>query len=490
LSSEAIATPQATATIPGVPTGLTATPGSTQVLLTWVAPAGNGGSAITGYNVYRSLTSGTETLLVNLGVVLTYTNTGLTNGQIYYFQVTSVNIIGESTRSTETSATPRTVPGAPTGLTVSISTVQLLLTWVAPASNGGSVITGYDVYRGTTSGGEVLLATLGNVLTYTTGLPPNGQAYYFQVSAINAAGEGARTAEASTLRPSATFTANATTINQGQYVRFTHTGSNGNLPATYQWSFGDGSSNATTENVTHRFTTQGTFKVTLTVVDAKGKVATYQMSIQVKKSKAWLETQDGITTISLVIFSGGIVAVVGAVAVRRKKVAVSASTKKAKGKVKSRGSYIDTSTTTSSDAVPSKTAEAITTKKELPSSNIDTPAIQEKPAEINARDETVEKVASQSRMEQSIIDDEPRIVQEVTPTLNLASLFCQVCNSPYSIPGSGITGPVSCPTCHHDLAGIAKCPSCGKPIGIKLDDYIHHHGFQFHCPGCKMALLL
>ena len=31
------------------------------------------------------------------------------------------------------------------------------------ASDGGSPITGYKVYRGTSSGGETLLTTLGNV---------------------------------------------------------------------------------------------------------------------------------------------------------------------------------------------------------------------------------------------------------------------------------------------------------------------------------------
>ena len=39
---------------PGVPTGLSATGGNTQVVLAWSAPASDGGSAITNYSVYRS----------------------------------------------------------------------------------------------------------------------------------------------------------------------------------------------------------------------------------------------------------------------------------------------------------------------------------------------------------------------------------------------------------------------------------------------------
>ncbi|HME51114.1 MAG TPA: fibronectin type III domain-containing protein [Candidatus Lokiarchaeia archaeon] len=193
-SAEASATP---ATVPGAPTGLALTPSNAQIVLNWVAPASDGGSAITGYNVYRSLTSGTETLLISLSVVLTYTNVGLTNGQIYYYVVTAVNAMGESVKSAETGAKPVTVPGALTGLLLTPGNAQIVLIWVAPSNNGGSAITNYRIYRGTSSGFETLLTTLGVVLTYTnTGLT-NGQLYYYQVSAMNAMGEGARSSEAS-----------------------------------------------------------------------------------------------------------------------------------------------------------------------------------------------------------------------------------------------------------------------------------------------------
>src|SRR5271157_3700827 len=193
-SAEASATP---ATVPGAPTGLALTPSNAQIVLNWVAPASDGGSAITGYNVYRSLTSGTETLLISLSVVLTYTNVGLTNGQIYYYVVTAVNAMGESVKSAETGAKPVTVPGALTGLLLTPGNAQIVLIWDAPSNNGGSAITNYRIYRGTSSGFETLLTTLGVVLTYTnTGLT-NGQLYYYQVSAMNAMGEGARSSEAS-----------------------------------------------------------------------------------------------------------------------------------------------------------------------------------------------------------------------------------------------------------------------------------------------------
>jgi PKD repeat protein len=98
-------------TPPDAPTGLTAAPGNGQVSLSWTAPANNGGVAITSYKVYRSTTPGTETLLTaggcgGLGVTVNCTDSGLTNGQTYYYKVSAVNSIGEGAQSTEANAKP------------------------------------------------------------------------------------------------------------------------------------------------------------------------------------------------------------------------------------------------------------------------------------------------------------------------------------------------------------------------------------------------
>src|SRR5207302_6493180 len=146
---------------------------------------------------------GSETLLTTVGAVTSYTDTAVTNWVTYYYQVSAVNSVGEGPKSNEASATPSapppppTPPSAPTNLVATAGNAQVGLTWQAPASNGGSPITNYRVYRGTTSGGETLLATVGVVLTYTDAAVSNGVTYYYQISAVNSAGESPRSNEAS-----------------------------------------------------------------------------------------------------------------------------------------------------------------------------------------------------------------------------------------------------------------------------------------------------
>ncbi len=92
---------------PGTPTGLAATAGAAgnaQVALAWTAPASNGGSPLTGYRIPRGTTSGNESLLTNVGLVTTFTDTVVSNGTTYYYQVAALNAIGESVRSSEVSA--------------------------------------------------------------------------------------------------------------------------------------------------------------------------------------------------------------------------------------------------------------------------------------------------------------------------------------------------------------------------------------------------
>jgi len=92
-------------TTPGAPTSLTATPGVGQIVLNWTAPASNGNTPIIGYKVYRSATTGTETLYATIGNVTTYTNSGLGSGAKFYYTVRATNAVGDGNQSNEANAT-------------------------------------------------------------------------------------------------------------------------------------------------------------------------------------------------------------------------------------------------------------------------------------------------------------------------------------------------------------------------------------------------
>jgi hypothetical protein len=102
---QASATPQIA--IPAAPTGVVAAGGDTQATVTW-----NSVSQAASYNLYYSSTPGVTTANGTkiTGVTSPKVITSLTDGTSYYFVVTAVNAGGESTASTQVTATPQIPP--------------------------------------------------------------------------------------------------------------------------------------------------------------------------------------------------------------------------------------------------------------------------------------------------------------------------------------------------------------------------------------------
>ncbi len=191
-------------TAPGAPTLTSANGGNGSVTLQWTAPVSNGGSTITNYKIYRGMSSGGEALLTTIGNVSSYVDLAVVNGTTYWYRVSAVNSIGEGPPSNELSATPQatsaTAPGAPTNLTAAPANGRgVRLAWSAPASNGGSSITGYRIYRSTSPGvtpqSGTLVATVVN-LSYKDSATVRGTRYYYVVTAVNAVGESTASNEA------------------------------------------------------------------------------------------------------------------------------------------------------------------------------------------------------------------------------------------------------------------------------------------------------
>ena len=102
-SAEVNATPSVPVTIPAVPTGLAATAGNAQVVLSW-----NASSGATSYHVKRATVSGGPYTQVAAPTAASDTDTGLTNGTTYFYVVSALNGAGESANSGEVNATPAT----------------------------------------------------------------------------------------------------------------------------------------------------------------------------------------------------------------------------------------------------------------------------------------------------------------------------------------------------------------------------------------------
>jgi hypothetical protein len=162
---------------PGAPTGLTAVATIGHITLHWSAPASNGGSPITRYDIYRD---GSNTKLYST-TSPTLTE-GVGNGDTHVYRVTAVNKVGAGPYSNPASATTPNVPGAPGSLSATGEIGLIALSWSAPASNG-SPITRYDIFIDG-AGSPVQVTSLG----YTDVVPADGSHHTYVVKAVNAVG--------------------------------------------------------------------------------------------------------------------------------------------------------------------------------------------------------------------------------------------------------------------------------------------------------------
>ncbi len=188
---------------PSVPTGVTATGGTTSADISWTASTDNVG--VTGYSVYRGSTAGFE---ADAGSKIadvtgtTYTDSGLSPGD-YYYRVTAVDGAGNTSGASSASnlvtiAEPdTTAPSVPANVSATVNESTVDIDWTASTDNVG--VTGYSVYRGTSSG---FVANAGSRIADVTtneytdaGLAAGS--YYYKVTAVDASGNASDVSAAS-----------------------------------------------------------------------------------------------------------------------------------------------------------------------------------------------------------------------------------------------------------------------------------------------------
>jgi titin len=253
-SDTVTATPDAAlARNPGVPTGLTATPGDREVGLRWTAPADNGGAPVTKYAVaYRPVEEATWSTFETDSPLTRAVVRSLANGFAYQFKVAAYNAIGVGPWSAAVEATPDETagqsPSAPLALRAAAGNGEVGLAWLAPASDGGNPVTDYVIQYKTADeavwshslelGSNATVATIKDLA--------NGTVYAFRVAAVNAIGVGPWSNEA-TAAPDASL-ANT----PGQPTAVTPTAGNTQVGLTWTAPADDGGSPVTDYVVQHR----------------------------------------------------------------------------------------------------------------------------------------------------------------------------------------------------------------------------------------------
>ncbi|WP_235533064.1 S-layer homology domain-containing protein [Paenibacillus sp. Leaf72] len=185
---------------PDQPQNLIALGGDQQVTLNW-SPSADASY----YDIFIANASGqySNTPIATVTGTSTIVQ-NLSNGTAYYFVVKAGGTGGLSLQSNEASTTPATVATAPTNVTAAAGNGQATVSFTAPADNGGSLITAYQI---TVSPGNATVTGTASPITIT-GLT-NGTSYTFTVKALNAAGESMASTASNAVTP---FT---TTSNSG-----------------------------------------------------------------------------------------------------------------------------------------------------------------------------------------------------------------------------------------------------------------------------------
>jgi hypothetical protein len=172
------------------PSRVTATPGSTSVLITWTRPSLDNGAPPAGYVVTPYVGSVAQAPRAFTDTATAHNVTRLTPGVAYTFTVAATNAIGIGPPSQRTAPVTVGAPTVPRRVTASPGSTSALVRWAVPATDNGSAVIGYVVtpYVGSVAQASRTFTdtfTAHNVMRLTPGVT-----YTFSVAARNAIGTG------------------------------------------------------------------------------------------------------------------------------------------------------------------------------------------------------------------------------------------------------------------------------------------------------------
>jgi hypothetical protein len=148
-------------TAPGVVTATSSSTVAGRIDLSWAAPSNDGGTAVTGYNIYRSTNAATIGTSIGTSTTTTFADTGAKSADVkYYYHVTAENAVttaaGAAISSTvspdPSSAQGAYSPYAPSKPVISSATKststagKITVTWTGSVTTGSPAQT-FNVYR-------------------------------------------------------------------------------------------------------------------------------------------------------------------------------------------------------------------------------------------------------------------------------------------------------------------------------------------------------
>ncbi|RLF68804.1 MAG: hypothetical protein DRN57_02870 [Thermoplasmata archaeon] len=189
---------------PGPPHLLDVVMAGDHVVITWTENEENGGFPPDRFIIQRRTGSGNFTLL-GTATELSYNDTSVVPGTEYHYRVIASNERGVSQPGSVLSITiprPPEIPSPPREFRISTTGNGFIISWIPPADDGGSDLTGYLLYKGVNGSRLALLMELdpGTLMANDT-LVVEGSSYTYAISCVNGVGESPMTEPVSIIFP-------------------------------------------------------------------------------------------------------------------------------------------------------------------------------------------------------------------------------------------------------------------------------------------------
>ena len=307
---------QAVDQIPPVTTGLSASQGNDFVNLSWKADTGAGIFGTGAYNVLRSNSGSGPFTIIGSGVQGTsYSDTSVTNGQTYYYEVECVNPLGAGQASTSVSATPNTgpqivypasateVPGEPNSWTLSAlgsdvaGQTPLIYTW---SSIGPVGVPAPTFSANGTTAASTAIATFYQAGTYALTVTITDKSNLSITSSVNVVVNLAVATAAYSTTATVTGSTAALSVlgsDSAGESTLTYTWASVSVPANAPPPFFSANGTNAAKNTVATFNQAGSYLFTVTIADHQGLSVTSNVTVIVAQTVTTMYVQPPKTTV-------------------------------------------------------------------------------------------------------------------------------------------------------------------------------------------------